>query len=61
VLQRFVKVGATRGDQVAVKSGVAPGDEVVTAGQMKLRNGSPVVINNKIVPSGDSNPTPPNE
>jgi len=61
VLQRFVKLGETRGDQVAVTSGVAAGDEVVTAGQMKLRNGSSVVINNKIVPSGDSNPTPPNE
>jgi membrane fusion protein, multidrug efflux system len=61
VLQRFVKLGETRGDQVAVLSGVAAGDEVVTAGQMKLRNGSPVVINNKIVPSSDSNPTPPNE
>jgi membrane fusion protein, multidrug efflux system len=61
VLQRFVKLGDTRGDQVAVKSGVVVGDEVVTAGQMKLRNGSPVVINNKIVPSSDSSPTPPNE
>ena len=61
VAQRFVKIGDTRGDQVAVKSGLAVGDEVVTAGQMKLRNGSPVVINNKIVPSNDSNPTPPNE
>ncbi|HWS62060.1 MAG TPA: efflux RND transporter periplasmic adaptor subunit [Steroidobacteraceae bacterium] len=61
VLQRFVKLGETRGDQVAVLSGVAAGDEVVSAGQMKLRNGSSVVINNKIVPSSDSNPTPPNE
>jgi membrane fusion protein (multidrug efflux system) len=61
VLQRFVKLGETRGDQVAVLSGVAVGDEVVTAGQMKLRNGSPVIINNKIVPTGDPNPTPPNE
>jgi len=61
VLQRFVKLGDTRGDQVAVKSGVVAGDEVVTAGQMKLRNGSPVVVNNAIVPSNDSNPTPPNE
>jgi membrane fusion protein (multidrug efflux system) len=61
VLQRFVKLGETRGDQVAVTSGVAAGDEVVTAGQMKLRNGSSVVINNKIVPASDSNPTPPNE
>ncbi len=61
VLQRFVKLGETRGDQVAVTSGIAAGDEVVTAGQMKLRNGSPVVVNNKVVPSSDSNPTPPNE
>ena len=61
VLQRFVKLGETRGDQVAVLSGVAAGDEVVTAGQMKLRNGSSVVINNKILPTSDSNPTPPNE
>jgi membrane fusion protein, multidrug efflux system len=61
VLQRFVKLGETRGDQVAVLSGVAAGDEVVTAGQMKLRNGSPVVVNNKVIPSSDSNPTPPNE
>jgi membrane fusion protein (multidrug efflux system) len=61
VLQHFVKLGETRGDQVAVLSGIAAGDEVVTAGQMKLRNGSSVVINNKILPSSDSNPTPPNE
>jgi len=61
VLQRFVKLGDTRGDQVAVKSGVAVGDEVVTGGQMKLRNGSPVVIDNTIVPNNDANPTPPNE
>ena len=61
VVQRFVKLGETRGDQIAVKSGIAVGDEVVTAGQMKLRNGLPVVINNKIMPSNDSHPTPPNE
>jgi membrane fusion protein (multidrug efflux system) len=61
VLQHFVKLGETRGDQVAVLSGIAAGDEVVTAGQMKLRNGSSVVINNKILPTSDSNPTPPNE
>jgi membrane fusion protein (multidrug efflux system) len=59
--QRFVTLGDTRGDQVAVLSGVAAGEEVVTAGQMKLRNGAPVVINNKVVPTNDPNPTPPNE
>jgi membrane fusion protein, multidrug efflux system len=60
-LQRFVQLGATRGDQVAVRSGVAAGDVVVTAGQMKLRNGSPVIVNNRVMPSNDISPTPPNE
>jgi len=61
VQQRFVKLGATRGDQVAVESGVSAGDVVVSAGQMKLRNGAPVVINNSVQPTDDINPTPPNE
>lgn len=61
VQQRFVKLGATRGDQVAVLSGLAPGDEVVSAGQMKLRNGTVVVVDNAVQPANDPNPTPPNE
>jgi membrane fusion protein (multidrug efflux system) len=61
VQQRFVKLGAARGDQVAVESGVKAGDVVVSAGQMKLRNGTPVVINNSVQPTDDTNPTPPNE
>jgi membrane fusion protein (multidrug efflux system) len=61
VQQRFVKLGDTRGDQVAVLSGVATGDVVVTAGQMKLRNGTHVMVNNKIIPTDNPNPTPPNE
>jgi membrane fusion protein (multidrug efflux system) len=61
VQQRFVKLGDTRGDQVAVKSGIAAGDVVVTAGQMKLRNGSAVVVNNNVQPTNDANPAPPNE
>lgn len=60
-LQRVVQLGDTRGDQVAVKSGITAGEEVVTAGQMKLRNGAPIIINNKVVPSDDAKPTPPNE
>jgi membrane fusion protein (multidrug efflux system) len=59
--QRFVQLGDTRGDQVAVKSGVVAGEEIVTAGQVKLRNGSSIVINNKVVPNSDAGPTPPNE
>ena len=61
VQQRFVQLGATRGDQVAVLSGISAGDVVVTAGQMKLRNGSPVVVNNSVTPPSDPNPSPPNE
>jgi len=61
VQQRFVKLGDTRGDQVAVLSGLSAGDEVVTAGQIKLHNGTAIVIDNHIVPTDDRNPTPPNE
>lgn len=61
VHQRFVKLGATRGDQVAVLSGVAVGDVIVTAGQMKLRNDAPVAIDNSVKPADDQHPTPPNE
>lgn len=61
VQQRFVKLGATRGDQVAVLSGVSEAEIVVSAGQMKLRNGSPVVIDNMVEPANEPHPTPPNE
>ncbi|MGA2398800.1 MAG: efflux RND transporter periplasmic adaptor subunit [Steroidobacteraceae bacterium] len=61
VQQRFVKLGDTRGDQVAVLSGVAPGEVVVSAGQMKLRNGTAIAINNAVQPTDDSHPSPPNE
>lgn len=59
--QVFVTLGNTRGDQVAVLSGVAAGDEVVNAGQLKLKNGSIVLINNSIEPPSEANPNPPNE
>ena len=61
VQQQFVKLGAARGDQVAVLSGLAAGDTVVAGGQMKLRNGVSVVVNNDVTPNNDPNPTPPNE
>jgi membrane fusion protein (multidrug efflux system) len=60
VRQRFVELGETRGDQVAVVKGVRPGEQVVTAGQLKLRNGSAVQINNAIQPSANPAPAPPN-
>ena len=56
--QIFVTAGLKRGDQVAILSGVAEGQTVVTAGQMKLRNGSTVVIDNTIRPTADANPIP---
>ena len=59
VVQQFVKLGATRGDQVAVLSGVKPGDEVVTSGVFKLRSHAPVLINNSVKPGDELNPNPP--
>lgn len=54
--QVFVTTGATRGDQVAILKGVAEGDMVVTSGQMKLRNGVPVIVDNSVVPKNDPAP-----
>jgi membrane fusion protein, multidrug efflux system len=56
VRQTFVTLGATRGDQVAVLDGVNPGQTVVTSGQIKLRNGVPVVINNEVQPTNEPRP-----
>jgi membrane fusion protein (multidrug efflux system) len=56
--QVFVTTGATRGDQVAILKGVSDGDEIVTSGQIKLKNGALVTIDNSVLPSNDSNPTP---
>jgi membrane fusion protein (multidrug efflux system) len=58
VRQQFVKLGASRGDQVAVVSGVKAGEEVVTSGVFKLRSGAAVVVNNKVQPSNNPAPKP---
>jgi membrane fusion protein (multidrug efflux system) len=58
VRQQFVKVQGSRGDQVAVISGVKPGDEVVTSGVFKLRNGAAVQVNNKVQPENNPAPKP---
>ena len=58
VRQQFVKLEGSRGDQVAVVSGVNPGDEVVTSGVFKLRNGAPVQVNNKVQPGNNPAPKP---
>jgi membrane fusion protein (multidrug efflux system) len=56
--QSFITAGAKRGDQVAVLSGIDEGQTIVIAGQMKLHNGSAVVIDNTIRPTADANPIP---
>jgi membrane fusion protein (multidrug efflux system) len=56
--QKFVTTGATRGDQVAILTGLKPGETVVTAGQIKLRAGTPVVVNNTIEPANNPAPRP---
>jgi membrane fusion protein (multidrug efflux system) len=58
VRQEFVKVEGSRGDQVAVVSGVKPGDEVVSSGVFKLRNGAAVQVNNKVQPGNNPAPKP---
>jgi membrane fusion protein (multidrug efflux system) len=58
VRQQFVKLGGGRGDQVAVLSGVQAGEEVVTSGVFKLRNGAAVQVNNEARPSDNPAPKP---
>ena len=60
VRQQFVKLAGSRGDQVAVVSGVKAGEEVVTSGVFKLRNGAAVQVNNSVKPSNNPAPTPEN-
>lgn len=56
--QVFVTVGRSRGDQVAILEGVKSGESVVTSGQLKLKNGSRVTINNEIQLSNEAAPQP---
>lgn len=58
VRQRFVEVGPRRGDQTSIRKGLKAGDRVVVAGQMKLRNGAAVRIDNSILPGNQAAPKP---
>ncbi|HWW60174.1 MAG TPA: efflux RND transporter periplasmic adaptor subunit, partial [Thermoanaerobaculia bacterium] len=58
VRQQFVKLGGSRGDQVAVLTGVKAGEEVVTSGAFKLRNGAAVTVNNASTPANNAAPRP---
>ena len=60
VREQFVKIGQTRGDLVAVDSGLNPGEEIVTSGVFRLRNAAPIVINNDVKPESELAPTPSN-
>jgi membrane fusion protein (multidrug efflux system) len=58
VKQQFVTTGATRGDQVSILKGVEANDVVVTAGQLKLHNGSAVKVDNAVQPTDNPTPVP---
>ena len=59
--QTFVTVGPQRDGQIAILKGLKQGDQVVTSGQLKLKSGSPIVINNDIQPSKETAPPPADE
>jgi membrane fusion protein (multidrug efflux system) len=60
VRQQIVQIGATRGDLIAIEDGVKPGEQVVSAGVFKLRNGAHVQVNNLVQPSSSATPKPAN-
>ncbi len=58
VQQAFVTLGDTRGDQVAIVKGLESGTVVVTSGQIKLKNGAPIVVDNSVQPANSAQPSP---
>jgi membrane fusion protein (multidrug efflux system) len=58
VRQQFVTLGSSRGDQIAVATGIRPGEEVVTSGVFKLRNGASIQVNNAVPPANNPAPKP---
>jgi membrane fusion protein, multidrug efflux system len=58
VKEQFIKVGLSRGDMISVVSGLKPGEEVVTSGVFRLKNGAHVKVNNEIKPGSDLTPHP---
>ena len=61
IRQQFIRLGAARGDFVAVTDGLKAGEEVVTTGAFKLRPGIAVKVDNKLAPEMKLNPTPENK
>jgi membrane fusion protein (multidrug efflux system) len=58
--QHFIRIGTRRGDFVSIENGVEVGDDVVSAGAFKLRNGINVNVNNELAPKPELAPTPDN-
>jgi membrane fusion protein, multidrug efflux system len=59
VERRFVRVGATQGERIAIEEGVKAGELVVTAGQVKLQAESPVALDETAaLPSPKETPRP---
>ena len=58
VREQSVVLGKTQGDQVAVLSGLKPGDRIATSGVFKLRSGSAVIVNDSVQPGNDPKPKP---
>jgi membrane fusion protein (multidrug efflux system) len=59
--QKFVITGQTRGDQITVLKGLKGGETIVTSGQLKLKNGSQIAVNNSVVPQNSPNPVAPDD
>ncbi len=58
VRQQFIRPGRGRGDLIAVETGLRPGERVVSAGVLKLRNGMAVVEHNELAPKAAEAPRP---
>jgi membrane fusion protein (multidrug efflux system) len=58
--QQFIRLGEKRGDFIAVASGLKEGEEIVSTGVFKLRNGQSVVVDNGLAPNFQNAPRPEN-
>ena len=58
VREQPVTLGATRGDQVEILTGLKVGDEIATSGIFKLHSGCAVKVNNSVQPENESSPNP---
>jgi membrane fusion protein (multidrug efflux system) len=58
--QQFVRLGEKRGDFVAVTGGLKEGENIVSTGVFKLRNGQAVVVDNRLAPTFQKAPKPEN-